>query len=117
MMTSFFVSGNPVAKQSFRYSSGHGYTDPRITAWQAVVGYRAREVFTEPIQGAVIVKMFFYMRDKRRVDLDNLSKAVLDACKNIAFGDDCNVTTLVLTKSVRKDNPGVLIVVIKGESA
>ena len=53
--------------------------------------------------------MFFYLADNRVVDLDNLSKAVLDGLKGIAFGDDCMVTRLLLTKEVRKDNPGVLI--------
>ena len=105
----FFVSGQPVPKQSFRKTTTGGYTDPKVTAWQDTVGYKAKEIIKAPLKGKVRVKMFFYLADNRVVDLDNLSKAVLDGLKGIAFGDDCMVTRLLLTKEVRKDNPGVLI--------
>jgi len=105
----FFVSGQPVPKQSFRKTKTGGYTDPKVTAWEYTVGYKAKEIIKDPLKGNVSVKMFFYLADNRVVDLDNLSKAVLDGLKGIAFGDDCKVTRLLLTKSVCKDNPGVLI--------
>ena len=105
----FFVAGTPIAKQSFKMGKGHGYTPDHVKAWAAAVQYEAMRFIQDRIDGNVFVKMYFYMPDKRRVDLDNLSKNILDAVKDICFGDDSTVTKLLLTKSVCKDNPGVLV--------
>jgi len=113
----FFVSGQPVPKQSFRKTKTGGYTDQKVTAWQDTVGYTAKEIIKDPLKGNVSVMMYFYLADNRVVDLDNLSKGVLDGLKGIAFGDDSKVTRLLLTKEVCKDNPGVLIALTEIEKA
>ena len=110
----FFVEGEPVPKQSFRVvekRSGktHGYADPRVTAWQNAIGYEANTHCKEIITGRVHVKMIFRLSNNRVVDLDNLSKAVLDGLKGIAFKDDCQVFKLELEKRVDKENNGVTI--------
>ena len=107
----FFVSGVPVPKQSFRMGKGHGYTDPRVAAWAAAVQSEAMRYIQNKIPGNVFVKMNFYMPNNRRVDLDNLSKNVLDSVKDICFEDDCMVTKLLLTKSVCPTTPGVLVTI------
>lgn len=116
-LISFFVSGNPVPKQSFRKSKTGGYTDPRVKAWEQAVGYVAKEFVTEQFDGYVSVSLEFFLKDKRVVDLDNLSKAVLDGLKKIAFEDDSLVTGLVLSKEINKDNPGVWVRVWDAEKA
>lgn len=109
-MIEFFVYGDPVPKQSFRYSSrGGGYTDPRVTAWQKQVGYIARQNIAEPITGNVSLTLKFYLSDNRRVDADNLSKAVCDALNGIAYKDDKQIVDLRITKVIYRDNPGVWI--------
>ena len=113
---SFFVGGQPVPKQSFRKTKTGGYTDPRVTAWEQIVGYNAKEIIKDPLKGTVSVRMYFYLADNRVVDLDNLSKAVLDGLKGIAFGDDSKVTRLLLAKEVRNGNPGVFIALQEIES-
>lgn len=111
----FFVSGDPVPKQSFRKTKNGGYIPVRVKAWADTVSWKARETIKTPITGQVHVKLFFYLKNNRVVDLDNLSKNVLDGLKNIAFGDDSEVTKLVLTKAIRKDDPGVMIVISEAE--
>jgi crossover junction endodeoxyribonuclease RusA len=107
-MTRFYVQGVPVPKQSFRYAHGGGYTDPRVTAWQDSVALVARPLFDAPLTSNLRVAMEFHLPDKRRKDLDNLAKA-MDALTGIAWLDDSQVTTLVLSKVIDRANPGVWI--------
>ena len=114
-MIRFFVSGNPVPKQSFKMGRGHGYTPERIKAWEAAVQAEAMRYVQQRISGHVYVKMNFYMPNNRRSDLDNLSKAVLDSAKNICFEDDSEVTRLSICKSINKETPGVMVVISEDE--
>jgi crossover junction endodeoxyribonuclease RusA len=94
------VTGNPVPKQSFRYVKGGGYTPLRVKEWQETVAVAARRVMdgASPIEIPVKVKIDFYMPTKRRMDLDNLSKGVLDALNGIVYLDDKQIVHLELTK-------------------
>lgn len=119
-MISFFVDGEPVPKQSFRVvekrgGKTHGYADPRVTAWQNIIGTLASQQFDNLLTEKLKVTLRFYLSNKRVVDLDNLSKCVLDGLKGIAFKDDNQVYELILSKSVDKDNPGVYIEIQKME--
>lgn len=110
----FYVEGEPVPKQSFRVvekRSGktHGYADQKVTAWQNAIGYEANKYFPEKMTGKLKATLRFYLSNNRVIDLDNLSKAVLDGLKGIAFKDDCQVFELILSKSVDAHNPGVYI--------
>jgi crossover junction endodeoxyribonuclease RusA len=107
---SFTVNGAPVPKQSFRYVHGGGYTPAPVKAWQERVGYAARyEYKQEPYRGAVVVRLEFWMPNRRRRDLDNLSKAVLDALNGIVWHDDTQVEALHLYKFVDGDDPRVVV--------
>ena len=111
----FIVYGNPLPKQSYRHSKHGGYTPKRIKDWQTKIGWVAKEC-TRPEErltaGDVTVWLHFYRSDKRRVDLDNLSKAVLDALNGIIWHDDKQVTTLHITKEYDRENPRVEIKVV-----
>ena len=103
----FFVPGDPVPKQSFRYSRTGGYTDPRITVWQSTIGYFAEQNGVEFHKGHVKVTLLFLLKDRRRRDSDNLSKAVLDSLNGIAWQDDTQVVDLHIVKSLTRESPGV----------
>lgn len=106
----FTVPGRPVPKQSFRYAHGGGYTPQHVKAWQERVGYAARyEYKLAPYRGAVVVRLEFWMPNRRRRDLDNLSKAVLDALNGIVWHDDTQVEALHLYKFVDGDDPRVVV--------
>ena len=100
-MIDFTITGvEPLPKQSFRYSKRGGYTDPRIKAWQNEVAWMAREAMVgkDILTGDLRVDIIFTRSNKRRVDLDNLSKAVLDGMNKIVYNDDKTVTELHLYK-------------------
>lgn len=107
----FWVPGNPIPKQSFRYKKGGGYQPTRVREWQYNVGYVARGVSPEitPLDRDLKVELNFKRNNKRKCDLDNLSKAVLDACNGIVWEDDRQIVDLRITKVYDKDNPGVLV--------
>lgn len=52
------------------------------------------------IDGLVCVTLNVWFKDKRRRDLDNYFKAVLDAFKNILFEDDCMVAEIHASKVI-----------------
>ena len=107
----FWVEGTPRPKQSFRYVEGGGYTSARIKAWQDTVGWMARQEYgsEEPMTGELKAVLMFYLPDKRRRDLDNLSKAVLDACEGIVYHDDNQIVDKHTMKSYSKDYSGVRV--------
>lgn len=108
----FFVPGNPIPKQSFRYRKGGGYQPKRVREWEATVsGYALASEYEYIRDGDIRVELNFKRKDKRKCDLDNLSKGVLDACNKIIWADDKQITDLRITKKHDKENPGVLVTV------
>lgn len=54
----------------------------------------------EKIKGFVEIEINLYFRDKRRVDLDNYCKSIIDCIKNILIEDDHLILGLRVTKKV-----------------
>lgn len=102
----FFVEGEPRPKQSFRVSGKGGYQPARVKAWQTDVAVKAeqamreKERFCDPFTERLSVRLVFHLGNNRRVDLDNLSKCVLDGLNGIVFKDDMQVCELILKKFV-----------------
>jgi len=99
LMPSVSIRGQqPLPKQSFRYTKGGGYTDANVRAWQECVAWQAKALCSEPGDGIYEVELVFYRYQKHRVDLDNLSKAVLDAMNGVVWVDDAQVHKLTIEK-------------------
>ena len=113
---SFIVLGKPVPKQSFRYSSRGNHQPQRVTDWQNAVAWEARIAMQgqDPMTGPVSMRCVFVLPTNRRVDIDNLNKAVMDSMQGIVFKDDHQVMNLHLVKRVR-ETPGVYVEVYPGE--
>jgi len=120
----FTVYGIPVPKQSFRYTAnGGGYQSQSVKDWQEQVVYallndRQTDALDEKqwLEGSIEMTLTFYLPTKRRVDLDNLSKGVLDALNGVLFQDDSQVTKLTLEKRTDKITPRVEICVKESET-
>lgn len=107
---SFTVTGLPVAKARPRLGKGgNTYTPQRTVNYETVVGLVARSVmgnnpFLEPPIRAHLTFYFPYRKKKyagkkpayyvSRPDLDNLEKAILDACNGIIYKDDAGVASV-----------------------
>lgn len=124
-LVSFFIQGEPRPKQSYRASKSGGYQPAAIKAWQSYVAMAAesamREIgrYNQPFNTGVLrVQLDFYLGNNRRVDLDNLAKAVQDGMNKIVYGDDLQVVDLHLRKFVmdKRQDPGVWVYVGQASS-
>lgn len=113
-MIRFTVTGEPVPKQSFRFARAGSYQPARVKDWQAAVGWAAKQAMKgcPPVEGEVSAWCWFRVGNRRRVDLDNLWKAVGDAIEGIAYLNDSQVVQLVLRKNLAMPGelpPGVTV--------
>lgn len=121
MIVFFRVEGTPRPKQSFKATSKdgkvRGYTPAIVKAWQNDVGWAAKQAMMgrPPMGGPLEVEIEFHLPDRRRRDLDNLSKAVLDAMNKIVFGDDQQIVRLQLSKISGSDQPHAIIYVARAK--
>ena len=104
-----FVEGKPIAKQSFRFSKRGSFQRRSITDWQETVRIMALTAFDEPLQGDLSVTLNFQMPNRRRVDIDNLCKAVLDGMNKVAWEDDSQIVKLQAAKFYHCEQIGVRI--------
>ena len=89
----------PAERPRFARSTGHAYVPSTTTkVVRAIAGVlRARCPIPEralPVE----VELVFRRASHTRVDVDNLAKTVLDACKGVVWKDDDQVIRLVVTK-------------------
>jgi crossover junction endodeoxyribonuclease RusA len=75
--------------------------------WEAKAQWNGK-----PLQGDVALSVVFYFKDKRRRDLDNQNKLVLDALTGIAYEDDSQIASLSLTRAYDAKNPRIEIAII-----
>jgi len=130
----FDVLGKPVPKARPRMARGRIYT-PRTTAdYEAHVMRTAllcasgagigrpqpvgsRQAQFAYFAGPVAVELAVYFPDKRRRDLDNAAKSVLDGLQlgrrkgTALLGDDDQVVSLLVTKAVDRERPRVEVTV------
>ena len=110
---------NPLPKQSFKMGRRGGYTPERIKTWQQTVALRAKEAMNlqgrEKLTGLLLVEIWFWRGDRRKVDNDNLSKPVLDAMSKIVYADDNQIVDKITHKRYDKAKPGIRVIVTEGE--
>lgn len=93
----FTIPGKPVP--AVRMTQKSKWANPqaqRYLQYKDAVGWAAKTAIQEPIEGPVGVDIEIYLKDrlKRRWDIDNVAKAILDGCNRICFHDDKQVTSL-----------------------
>ena len=95
---SFTVAGEPRSKQRARVTARGTYTPAETRQAERVIASAFRKTGCEPFQFPVLVEVHFYNGNKRRRDLDNMAKLVLDALNKVAYADDYQVVELNLRK-------------------
>lgn len=83
-----------------RFMTKRGKENKEAMAWEARSQYRGR-----PLDGPICLKMAVWHADRRRHDLDNLCKALLDSLTGILWLDDNQIQTLILSKFYDKVRP------------
>ena len=106
------VNGNPIPKGRPKFYNGHAVTPEKTRDYEALVRQAAGICWQgDPTTEPVRVELLFWRGDKRRADIDNLAKAILDALNGVVWEDDGQIIKLVAHKNYNKDRPRVEIVV------
>lgn len=110
---SFTVYGNPVPAQRARVMRGGWSFTPKRTieaeeavaaAWRAAAQGRWFPI------GALDMTVGFYLGDRRRKDVDNLLKTVLDGLtKGSAWSDDSQVRLLTAAVHMDREHPRTVV--------
>ena len=133
----FFVPGAPVGKGRPRAARrGAGvvmFTPDKTAGYEALVAAAASNamraeagpLFTGPLEAVLEMRIPIPASWSKahkaaalagielptsRPDIDNVAKAILDACNGVVFRDDAQVVMLVATKAF-SDEPGVRVVI------
>lgn len=132
-----WIPGLPVSQPRvaacLRGSHAGVYTPAKADAWKAAVALAVAREMAEPWGGPLHVGVTFQMPRPKghygsgrnsdkvkpgapiaptgRPDLDNLVKAVLDALRGIAWGDDTQVVSLHARKVWADPSPGAVILI------
>lgn len=113
-LIAFRVPGNAVPKARPRIANGRAYTPARTAAWEAHVAQVALLAYrTDPDpHGTYRMVCDFRLKGaRRRVDLDNLVKAILDALNALIWTDDEQVFDLRATKAFNTPDPHVNVLI------
>lgn len=117
---SFVVPGVPVPKGRPRVVRGHTFTPKRTTAYEAKVSWAALVARRNATRSGIAwdlgaesfrVTLVVFAKDRRRTDVDNIEKGILDACNGILWNDDSQVDDLRTVRTVDKGNPRVVVLV------
>lgn len=116
---SFVIPGAPVPKASVRVGFRGGVIPKRtrdymrhVASWSKVEMMKAKMA---PFRGSVEIDVTFYEPDRRRRDIDNLEKSLLDGLtKGGVWEDDSQVRSVSKRRAVDRRDPRVEVVV-RGE--
>lgn len=110
MRHEFWFAGNPIPKGRPRYGGRSPRTPEATREWEETVGWQARAQFDHrPLLGPLGIEFIFYREDRRKVDLDNLEKAMLDGLQGILFEDDSQIKEKKAVLEHSKEMPGVKV--------
>ncbi len=98
----------PSVNHMYRRSGNRVVLSPEVRAWRERAHWYLRVAGVALLEGPVAVTVIAY-RPRRRGDIDNLAKAVLDALNGFAFGDDGQVVLLTMSRYDDARNPRVLV--------
>lgn len=111
----FCIPGPPKPKERPRVVRVKGrlvtFTPKKSLKYEHLVGMCARSAGVRELEGPVSLDASFYLPTKRRMDLDNLLKAVLDGLNGIAYADDSQVCEVKARRSVDSENPRAVVTV------
>ena len=113
----FTVLGDPIpkARPGYMKSRGKFYTMRSTNDHQELIGWTLKSVYRkDPMDSCLFrVEAQFHCKNRQRRDVDNLAKALLDACTGILWKDDVQVTELEVKRIEDADNPRTEVSIFK----
>ena len=115
MLVSFTVDGEPVPQSRPRFTkAGRTYTSKKCADYRKFVAACAKkamfnkELFEKDVPIAAAIVFFRSKKTTAKADLDNLTKAILDACNQIVYYDDSQIVSMLCLKR-QSDQPHVKV--------
>lgn len=100
-MMKIIIHDTPPSTQHIYAPNGKGglyLKDPKMKLyWMNQIKRQWNE---KPIKTPLSVIIEFIFTDKRRRDLDNYLKIILDSCNKVVWNDDSQIVELILRKSI-----------------
>ena len=90
------------------YMSQKGKEIKESYKWQAFNQWKSK-----PLIGNLKIRVTAYFGTKRKCDIDNFNKLVLDSLTGIVWEDDSQIYEMTITKDYDKDNPRVEIAIVQ----
>lgn len=115
VVATFSVPGDPVAKARHRHGNGRSYTPTKVVEGEERVGWafraaaRSHRPDRKQRYGLILI---YYRANRRRKDLDNMEKLVLDALNGVAWVDDDQVTEVHHRKALDPSREGSTMVIV-----
>lgn len=103
VVAQFTVGGEPVSKARARVGKHGTYTPEKTAAAEEKIGWEFRRAVGphEPdAEHLYAVTAAFYSATRRRRDVDNMLKLVLDAMNKVAWKDDAQVVEIAARKAI-----------------
>ena len=98
----------PSLNGNWRSERGSVHRSTAYKAWIKDAGWELKRQKPGKISGKFIVRMLFGRPDKRKRDLDNLAKPVLDLLKSCKVIEDDSLTDTIIMRWI--DGPGKVMV-------
>lgn len=107
----------PTVNRMYFWRGGRPVLSERARAWRerAIWCLRYAGIY-RPLAGPVAITILVY-RPRKRGDLDNVAKAILDSLNEIAWEDDSQVVEIIMRRFDDKSNPRVLVKVSPSKQA
>lgn len=107
------VPGPPQPKERPRVARGGAYTPSRTSAyeWRVLCAAKVARPRRWPMDARYRVSIVAHFADRRRRDLDNVAKAVLDGLNDVVWGDDSQVDDMRIVRALDRANPRAEITV------
>ena len=95
----FVIPGRPHGKRRPRVALRRGnrvvtYTPRETREYEERVAWEARAAGVTMIDGPVALRLWLYSKGRRRADIDNAAKSVMDGLNGVAYRDDSQVVAL-----------------------
>jgi len=64
------------------------FRSPKAAVYKKAVAAEVRPLFSARREGAVELRIDYFHSSRRRVDVDNIAKCIMDALNGVAYADD-----------------------------
>ncbi len=111
------LKGNPISTNQLYRSANRG---GRCIRYMTKKGKERKENYRatarlmyggEPYDCDLMMTVVIFFGDKRRRDIDNYNKVVLDSLEGICYNDDKQIQTMFITKAYDKEDPRIEILI------